>query len=187
VLVAALGAVGGFGYYRYAVSKLPAQKGVVTAGVCKPTPSLSGSTLPLTFEAFVKSEDDHNWLASGRSGTGLVAARFEWSHGGQSWAEDADFAARQAEDVKKRQKLASGSSIQELLSKLRSEDEAEREIAARELKIRTRGETFGYRYDAPKEEREKAAKAWDEWWAKPETQFMYGARKVLDTFEKLSK
>ncbi len=175
----------GFGYYKYASSRLQA-KGVVTASVCRPTASLTGATLPLTFQAFVKGEEDHNWLDSGKKATGLVSARFEWSHGGQAWVEDKDFAERQAADVRKRQQLREAG-IGDLIAKLRSEDAFDREIASKELKIRTRGETHGYRYDAPQEEREKAVKAWEGWWAKPATQATYGGRRAADWLERAAE
>src|SRR4051812_17100063 len=80
--------------YRYAVGKLPATDGaVVTTGVCRTTPSISGGTLPLTLDAFVKDGRAQNWLDSGGA-AGLVRGRLEWSHSGMKWVDDAGFAER---------------------------------------------------------------------------------------------
>jgi hypothetical protein len=172
---------GGYGYYRYAASKLPAApEAVVAGGVCRATPSLSGGTLPLTFEAYVKDAKEHNWLSS--EAIGLVKARYEWSHGAQAWVEDRAFADRQASAVPERQKLARRE-IDALIADLESDDVIRREIAAKELLIRT-GETRGYRYDAPAADRAAAVAEWKKWWADDRTKMKYGARRAIDYGQK---
>lgn len=179
-LVIALVAAGGvsYGYYRLAAGKLPAPDGaVVTTGLCRPTGSISGATLPVTFEAYLKDERTHNFLATS-GGAGLVKARFEWSHGGWKWVEDRGFAERQADAVRAREKLARRD-VDALIKDLRSEDAIAREVSAKELRLRT-GEARGYAYDAPKDERAKAAAAWERWWADDKNKMRYGAKRALD-------
>ncbi|HVY63043.1 MAG TPA: hypothetical protein VHF22_15405 [Planctomycetota bacterium] len=182
--------------YRVAAGKLPQADGaVVTTGLCRTTPSISGGTLPLTYQAFVKDGRGPNWLDSGGP-AGLVRARLEWSHGGFRWVEDTGFAERQADAVKKRQALASRDPG-ELVKDLRSDDPIAREVAAKELFLLT-GQTFGYAYDASREDRDKAAAAWEKWWADDlhkatsrgkrvldrGKSFIDGAEKVLETLRK---
>jgi hypothetical protein len=181
--------------YRYAAGKLPQADGaVVTTALCRTTASISGGTLPLTFEAFVKDGRAQNWLDGGSAG--LVRARLEWSHAGFRWVEDTGFAERQADDVRRRQSLANRDPG-ELVRDLHSDDRFAREIAAKELYLLT-GQTFGYAYDADRDEREKAAAAWEKWWADDlhragargkrvldrGRSFIDGAEKVLDTLRK---
>lgn len=178
-LVGALG--GSYGYYKLAarkLTKLQANEGaVITAGICGPTPSVSGGTLPLTFEAYVKDATGHNFLTT-EGHIGLVRARYEWSHGNFAWIPDVGFAERQADLVAARKKIANRDA-DALIKGLKSDDPIVREVSARELKIRT-NQTFGYAYDLPKEEREKATAAWDQWWAKDENRYRYGAKRSLD-------
>lgn len=172
---------GGYGYYRYASGKLAAPPDAAISGsICRTTASLSGGTLPLTFEAYVKSAKAQNWLDGG--GAGLVSARYEWSHGGQSWVEDKAFAERQAGAVDERKKLA-GRGFEVLLADLESDDQIRREIASKELQVRT-GETHGYRYDAPAADRAAAVSEWKRWWADDRNRMKYGARRAADMGEK---
>jgi hypothetical protein len=173
---------GGYGYYRYAAGKLPAAEGevVYTARLCRTTPSLSGGTLPFTFEAYPKALRAHNFYSGG--GAGLVSARFEWSHGSQRWVRDLDFEARQRQAADERKKLAERGG-KELIDDLASLDAERREIAAKELYLRT-GETLGYRYDAPEPEREEAIRNWKEWWSKDENRLKAGARRAIDAAQR---
>lgn len=183
---ATLGAVvvlglGGYGYAKLAGSKLPETPGtIVTLGACRTTASLTGGTLPVTFEAFLKREKEQNFLA-GAGSAGLVAERREWSHGGMAWVLDQGFADRQAEAVKERRRIAARD-VAALVKGLRSADAIEREISARELLLRT-GETKGYAYDLPEAPRGEAAKAWETWWADPANQRKYAAKRTLDVID----
>jgi hypothetical protein len=176
---------GGYGYYRYAAAKLPDASGgavVYSATPCRATASLSGAgPIPVTFEALSKSVKAHNWLDGGRAG--LVSARYEWSHGSQAWVKDAAFEERQRAAVAERKKIA-GQGIEELLKELGSADAARREIAAKELLIRT-GETQGYRYDAPEAERAQAIENWQRWWADDRNKMKAGAKRALDGAQKV--
>jgi hypothetical protein len=175
VLVAA---VAGVGYWKLAASKVPAADGaVVTLRIASATPSLSGATLPWTFEAYVKDRAGHNLLDSGTA-AGLVTARYEWSHGSFQWVPDAGFFERQGDVVYARKRLARRD-VAALIKDLRSEDVVAREISSKELLIRT-GQSFGYAYDAPAAEREKAAALWERWWASDDNRAQYGAKRVLD-------
>jgi hypothetical protein len=178
----AAGGAGTFAYWKYAASKVPAaQDGAVSGGLCRATPSLSGGALPLTFEAYPKLARAQNFLDAGGS-QGLVAARYEWSHGSQAWVEDADFAARQAGDVAGRKKIAA-EGFDALLKDLESTYAERREIASKELLIRT-GETKGYRYDASEAERAAAVAAWQRWWADDANKMKYGAKRAVDFGQK---
>ncbi len=163
-------------YYRYAASRLPADPAVVrSVGLARPTPSLTGGGLPFTFEAYEKRVHQHNWLLAPR-GFGLVSRRFEWSHSEQRWIEDRDFAQRQHGQVAARRRHAEGS-VAELIDRLEAADPIVREVAAKELLVRT-GETFGYRYDAPEAERREAIERWRAWWGEPANKARYGAERA---------
>jgi len=175
ILVAGLG---GYGYYRLAAGKLAAPPGTaVTIGICRATPSLSGGTLPITFEAYLKDGHGHNFLVTPRS-IGLVKARYEWSHGQLAWVEDPGFAERQADAVRTRKQLASRD-VASLIKELRSDDPERREIAAKELYLRTE-KTLGYAYDEEKPARDQAAATWERWWANDDNRLRYGARRAID-------
>ncbi len=176
VLVAA---GGGYGYYKVAGRRLVVGEGaVVTVGVVRPTGSLTGGTLPLTFEAYVKDPSGHNFLVPDKEGIGLVRARYEWTHGRFEWIPDVGFAERQAESAAERRKIA-GKDMSGLIKRLRSDDIVVREVSSKELKIRT-GQTLGYAYDLPKPERDKAAEAWEKWWAVDDNRMRYGAQRSVD-------
>jgi hypothetical protein len=162
LVLGALSVVGlGYAYYRLAAGKVPAPPGaVVTTGVCKTTPSVSGGTLPVTFEAYVKDEKAHNWLLSDRS-IGLVRARYEWSAGRFDWVEDAAFREREPEAVRGR-KILAAREVGALVRDLRSPDPVRREVSAKELEIRT-GQTLGYRYDLAPDLLARAAGDWERW------------------------
>ena len=173
---------GSYGYYRWAASKLPNPGGAdVSTRLVGGTPSLSGGALPVTFEAYLKSPKEQNFLESGHA-IGLVSARYEWSHGAQAWVLDDAFAARQASDIEARKRLAHRW-IEDLLADLASDDIARREIASKELLIRT-GMTEGYRYDAPKADRERAIGEWKKWWANDDNKKKYAAKRFLDEGQK---
>lgn len=180
--IVGVGGAGSYGYYRYAASKLPAPAGtVISGGVCRPTPSLSGATLPLTFEAKTKDGAGHNWLDGGAMG--LVSGRWEWSHGSQAWVRDQAFEERQAAEVAERKRFARRV-VDDLIADLADDDPIRREIAAKELFIRT-GETRGYRYDAPAAERDRAVEAWKAWWADDRNKARYGAKRAIDMGQKV--
>jgi hypothetical protein len=184
VLVLALVAAAGisFAYYKVAVGKLPGDPGkVVAASVCRTTPSLSGGPLPFTFEAFIKDRSRHNWLQSGEP-IGLVERRLEWSLSRFEWVDDAGFAARQVEARRGREQLARRTP-DALIKDLRSEDAERREVAAKQLFVTT-GQTLGYAYDAPADQRDLAATAWEKWWANDANRMRYGGLEALDTGQK---
>jgi hypothetical protein len=173
-LVAALGVA--YLDFRYAETKLPEVQGVsYRTGLCRTTPSVSGGALPLTFEAFAKSHAKHNYLASGTT-AGLVSARYEWSLGGFSWVEDKGFVERQQDAAKQRAKLAAAD-VPTLLKDLRSDDIVVREVAAKELYLRT-GTTQGYAYDAARADRDEAAAAYEKWWADDHNRALVKGRAV---------
>jgi hypothetical protein len=145
---------GGALYYWHAVSKLPVDAGAVKVSVARPAAALTGTTLPLTFEAYWKRADAPNWL-EGPSDMGLVSARYEWSHARQAWVKDDGFEARQAETAAKRQALARERSDPDLLTLLVDPSAEHRELAAAGLKARAY-DLFGYRYEASLEENKPA-------------------------------
>ncbi len=180
---AVLLAAGSYGYYRWAVSRLPEVEGgpsAWTVGLCRTTASLSGATLPYTFEAHRKALRAHNWFDGGAAG--LVSARYEWAHGNLAWVRDAAFEERQEAAAAERKRLARRP-VGDLIEELGSADAARREVAAKELWIRT-GETHGYRYDAPEAERAAAIEAWRRWWARDENKLRVGARRAIDAGQK---
>lgn len=171
----------GYGYYRIAAGKLPAADGaVITAGICRTTPSVSGGTLPVTFQAHVKLQKTHNWLATGGA-AGLVSARYEWSHGQFQWVEDTGFAKRQADEVAARKKQ-SARGEEDLLKDLRSDDATARELAGKELVLRT-GVDLGYVYDSPAADRERGAAAWEKWWQDDKNRLRTKAKKGIDILD----
>jgi hypothetical protein len=179
VLVAALGVA--YLDFRYAESKLPQAQGLsYRTGLCRTTASVSGSALPLTFEAFSKQHGKHNYLASGTS-AGLVTARYEWSPGGFEWVEDKGFAERQQAAVKDRARIAK-EDVPALLKDLRSDDIVVREVAAKELYLRT-GTTQGYAYDAARADRDEAAAAYEKWWADDRNRTLVKGRAVVGAGE----
>ncbi|GIW72145.1 MAG: hypothetical protein KatS3mg102_1687 [Planctomycetota bacterium] len=187
LLAVVLAALGGVLYYSHATSELPGEPGVLrSTGIVRMTPSLSGGPLlgliPYTFETYTKLPEAHNWLLGPR-GFGLVQARYEWSHAEQRWMPDLDFAARQADQVAARKSHAQGS-IEDLLARLSDADPVVREVASKELRIRT-GETHGYRYDAPESEREQAIARWRAWWQDPGNKARYGARRAVEVVDEV--
>jgi hypothetical protein len=181
-LALVVGGLGGFAYYRYAAGQLPEAGLIRSSGVCKPTPSLSGGGVPLTFETYEKLDDQHNWLLAPRD-FGLVSRRLEWSHAGQRWVEDTAFVERQGDAVAARAELTDGS-VDELIDRLASVDAVTREVAAKELRIRT-GETLGYRYDATAEDRRQAVERWIAWWKDPKNKARYGAGKAIEVVDEV--
>jgi hypothetical protein len=179
--VALIAGGGGYAYYRYVDAQVPRAEPVTrTIGICRTTASLTGGTLPLTFEAFTKARDGHNWLDAGRAG--LVSARWEWSHGDRAWVLDRSFEESQAGAVAERKKLAARD-FPALIEDLASADPIRREIAQEEIFARTH-ETKGYRYDAPEPERAAAAAEWKRWWADDANRARYRVQRAADLGEK---
>lgn len=133
---------------------------------------------PVTLRAKVKQTAAHNWIPDE---DGLVSRIFQWSPDRGRWVEEP------AETLPSGQRLKLEAMILKptnggLIEALKSTDAITREVAFRELKIRTDMD-FGYRPDAPESERARAIGQWEQWWA--QNKVGWTGKKLLDKASEL--
>ena len=188
VLLAVLllaGVVGG-AYYWYAQKQL--QKTAAAAGVegeyvvaysvLTKAKAQVETSWPATLRATIKRSAAHNWIPTA---DGLVSRIYQWSPGERQWIEE------NAEGLPSAQRLKLEALILQptnggLIDALKSEDAVTREVAIRELTLRTEMD-FGFRPDAPESERSQAVAQWENWWA--QNKVGWTSKKLLDKASEL--
>ena len=143
--------------------------------------ALVETSWPLTVRAYVKRLDAHNWVPI--EGRGLVSAVFQWTPDQDRWVPE------NRPEVPAAQRLKLEATIRnplygQLIEALKDPDVIVRDVAIRELRIRTK-QDLGFRPDGSERDRAEAVARWEAWWAENKTKRTVGD--VLDKVREILK
>jgi len=143
--------------------------------------ALVETSWPLTVRAYVKRTDAHNWVPV--EGRGLVAAVFQWTPDQDRWVQESRPEVGTAQRLKL-EAMIKNPLYGQLIEALRDPDVIVRDVAIRELRIRT-NQDLGFRSDGSDKEREEAVARWDKWWEENKTKRTAGG--ILDKVREILK
>lgn len=136
---------------------------------------------PLTVRVYVKRLDAHNWIPI--EGRGLVSAVFQWTPDQDQWIQENHPEVGTAQRLKL-EAMVRNPLYPQLIDGLKDPDIVVREVAIRELRIRT-SQDLGFRADGSDKEREEAVARWETWWDENKTKRTAGD--VLDKVREILK
>lgn len=141
--------------------------------------ALVETRFPVTVRAYVKDTLAHNWVPV--EGHGLVQAVLQWSPGQNQWVEEPREGLPFQSELRAKA-ITHNPLMGKVIEDLNDDDPIIREVAFRELKIRT-GKDFGYRPLGAPDERARAVSEWEAWWV--ENKLKWTAGTVLDKVRKV--